>query len=135
LHKSSDYKEKRRTPRTLISLPVDFRMSDEPNAGSGLVINASKAGLRIQTFNDMPVSKRINIKVSFPKGIEFESFRAEAEIMWKDVYLWEDWEEYQYGLKYVEILNEDHLKLKRLLRGRSNFEEASFKINNSGVSI
>jgi len=133
LHKSSDYKEKRRYLRTLISLPVDFRINDEPNAGPGLVINASEVGLRMQTFNDIPIGKRINIKVSFHKGTEFESFRTEAEIIWKDVYLWEDWEEYQYGLKFVEILNEDYLKLKMLLSGRFNLEEASF--NNSRVSI
>ena len=107
-------------------MPVDFRMNDEPNAGPGLVINVSEAGLRIQTFNDILIGKRINIKVSIHKSAEFESFRAEAEIIWKDVYLWEDWEEYQYGLKFVEILNEDHLKLKLLLCGRSNLEEASF---------
>jgi hypothetical protein len=45
------------------------------------------------------------------------------------------WEEYSYGLKFVEILNEDHLKLRRLLRGRSNLEEPPFMVNNSGVSI
>jgi hypothetical protein len=132
---SSDYKEKRRDPRTLIRLPVDFWINGEPNAGLGLVINASEAGLRIQAFNDIPISERISIEVSFPKGTEFKSFRAEAEIIWKDVYLWDGWEEYQYGLKFVAILNEDHLKLRLLLCGRSNLEEASFRINNSGVSV
>jgi hypothetical protein len=62
-------------------------MSDEPNAGTGLVMNASKAGLRIQTFNDLPIRKRIHIIVSLPKGGKLESFRAEAETIWKDLYL------------------------------------------------
>jgi hypothetical protein len=101
-------------------------MSDEPNAGTGLVINASEAGLRIQTFDDPPIRKKIHIKVSLPKGAKFESFRAEAKIIWKGLYLWKDWEEYQRGLTFVEICNEDYLKLKRHLCGRSNSEEASF---------
>lgn len=67
-------------------MPVDFHMSDEPNAGSGRVIHASEADLCVQTFNDLPISKRIRIKVSFPKGTEFESFRVEAEIIWRDAF-------------------------------------------------
>ena len=51
---------------SLIGLPVGFDMRDEPNACSGLVIHASAAGLRFQTFNDTPLSKKINMKVSFP---------------------------------------------------------------------
>ena len=107
-------------------MPIDFRMSDEPNDGTGLVMNTSESGLRIQTFNDLPIRKRIHIKVSLPKGGKLESFRAEAEIIWKDLYLWDDWEEYQYGLRFVEIFNEDYLTLKRHLCRRSNLEEASF---------
>jgi hypothetical protein len=119
----------------LIGLPVDFDTSDKPNAYSGLVIHASAAGFRVQPFNNIPFPKKINMKVSFPKGAEFESFRMEAEIVWKDVYFWEGWEEYQYALKFVEILNGRYLKLKRLLRRLSSVEEVPTRINNSGASV
>ena len=69
---------------------------------------------------------RFFLSLSLPKGGKLESFRAEAEIIWKDLYFWEDWEEYQYGLTVVEIFNEDDLTLKRHLCGRSNLEEAAF---------
>jgi len=131
VHKSSNYTEQRRNPRTLISLPVDFRMIDEPNVAPGLVINASEAGLLIQTFNEMSIGKRISIKVLFPKGTEFESFKGESEIIWKDTYWWEDWEAYQYGLKFIKMLSEDHLKLKLLLCGQSNLGETSFVDGNN----
>jgi hypothetical protein len=119
----------------LIGLPVDFDKSDKPNAYSGLVIHARGASFQIQTFNNIPLRKKINMKVSFPKGAEFESFRVEAEIVWKDVYFWEGWEEYQYALKFVEILNGHYLKLKRLLRRLSSVEEAPTRINNSGAPV
>jgi hypothetical protein len=92
-------------------------MSGEPIVGSTLVINVSEAGPHIQTLNGMSLNKRINIKVSFPKGNEFESFRVEAEIIWKDVYFWEGWGQYQYASKFVEIFHENYLKLRRLLCG------------------
>jgi len=82
-----------------------------------------------------PLSKKINMKVSFPKGIEFESFRVETEIIGKDVYFWEGWEEYQYALKFIEILNGHYLKSKRLLCRLSIVGEAPTRINNSGASI
>jgi len=119
----------------LTGLPVDFDKSDKPNVYSGLVIRASAAGFRVQTFNDIRLPRKINMKVSFPKGAEFESFRVEAEIVWKDVYFWEGWEEYQYALKFVEILNGHYLKLKRLLCPLSGVEEAPTRINNSGASV
>jgi hypothetical protein len=128
-------KQKRRYPMTLIGLPVDFDTSDNPNGGSGLVIHASAAGLRVQTFNHTPLGKKINIKLSFPKGAEFESFRVETEIVWRDVYFWEGWEEYQYALKFVESLNRHYLKLKRLLRWLSSVDEAPTRIHNRGASV
>ena len=120
---------------TLIGLPVDFQRSDWPNAGSGLALRASVIGLRLQPFKDMPLTKKITIKVSFPKGTEFESFRVETDIVWRDVYFWEGWEEYQYALKFIEILNGHYLKLKRLLCRLSSVEEAPTRINNSGASV
>jgi len=121
--RSSGWKEKREYPRVLVNLPIDFRMTDEPNAGQGMAINASETGLLFQTFNDMPIGKRMNIKVSFRKGTEFEDLRAEAEIIWKDVYFWDDWEGYQYGLKFVQISNEDYSKLNQLLCPSSNADQ------------
>ena len=108
----------------LIGLPVDLDGSDKPNSGSGLVIRASEAGLSLQTFNDMHLRRRIDFKVSFPKGTEFESFRVEAETVWKDVYFWEDWKGYQYASKFLESLKGHYLKLKRLLCQLSSVEES-----------
>jgi hypothetical protein len=119
----------------LIGLPVVFDTSNKPNAYSGLVIHASAAGFRVQTLNDIPLRKKINMKVSFPKGAEYESFRVEAEIVWKDVYFREGWEEYLYASKFVEILKGHYLKFKRLLCRLSGVEEAPTRINNNGGSV
>jgi len=116
----------------LTGLPVDFDKSDMPNGYSGLVIRASAAGFRVQTFNDIRLPRKINMKVSFPKGTEFESFRVEAEIVWKDVYFWEDWKGYQYALKFVGSLQGHYLKLNRLLCRLAGMEETPPQINHSG---
>ena len=119
---------------TLIGLPVDFHRSDWPSAGSGLVLCASVVGLRLQPFKDVPLTKKISIKVSFPKGTEFESFRVEPEIVWKDVYFWEGWEEYQYALGFVKRLNDHYLKLRTRLSRLIGVEEVPTQIHNIGAS-
>jgi hypothetical protein len=125
----SDSTEKRRYPRVLINLPVEFWTSDDWKVSPGLLQNASEAGFLIQTFKDMPSGTRINIKilfrVSLSKGVKSAKLRAVTDIAWKGVYWWEDWEGYQYGLRIIHLSDEDHLKLNLILKSLSNLEEVS----------
>lgn len=125
MRKSSKSKEKRRHRRILINVPVDLQNIDKENISPGVVINLSQTGLLIQTFEEMPIGKRLNIKVSFPKGFEVADFSAVVEVVWKDICLWEDWEGYQYGLKFVKVLNKDLPKLKHFLNNRYHSVEIS----------
>jgi hypothetical protein len=111
----SDGRERRSYPRKIANLPVDFWIIDNPHPHFGLVLNASEAGLLIQTFQDMPVGRRINIEVLSPKGGKVPRFRSVGEIIWKDIYAWDDWESYQYGLKFPQIPSEDYRQFRHLL--------------------
>ena len=117
---SSDRQERRSYPRRLANLPADFWIVDNPHPNFGLVLNASEAGLRIQTFQDLPVGRRINIEVLSPEAGKVLSFRSVVEIIWKDIYAWDDWESYQYGLKFPQIPSEDYLKFRHLFKNSSN---------------
>lgn len=128
-HRFSDYRVKRRDRMILIGLPVDPDGSDSPNSRSHLIIHGGEAGLRLQTFNDRHLRKRINFKVSFPKGAELESFRVETEVVWRDVYFWEDWKGYQYALKFAESLSGHYLKLKRLFCRFPGMAETPPRVN------
>ncbi len=125
MNKSSDPKEKRKYPRVLINMPLDFKMTEDSNQSTGLVINASEAGLLIQTFKEMPIGQRLTIELSSPQKAKPEKFSAMTEIIWKDVYIWDDWEAFQYGLKFTQISYEDYLKLKQILSSQSNLEEVT----------
>jgi transcriptional regulator with XRE-family HTH domain len=105
-------KEKRAYSRSLLTVPVDFQIIDEPGIQSGLVINGSKMGLLIQTPHDIPVGKKLDLRVSMGKDVEVETFRTKGEVIWKDKRRVDDTEEYQYGVKLFEVLNEKYLKLR-----------------------
>jgi hypothetical protein len=107
--------EKRKHPRFDLDLPLEYRETDSPHARGALVINASESGLLVHSIKDMPVGTKLNMTVLFPKGFELANFRVIAEIVWKDIHWGENHNGYQFGLKFVGILEEDHQKLKELL--------------------
>jgi hypothetical protein len=125
MNKPSDLKEKRKYPRVLVNMPLNFKMTEDSYQSAGLVINASEAGLLIQTFKDMPIGKGVIVEVWFPKRGKSVKLRAMTEIVWKDISIWDDWEAYQYGLRFNQILYEDYLKLKQILSSQSNLEEVT----------
>jgi hypothetical protein len=115
IESSNGLLEKRRHPRVLMDLPLEYQVLDAPYAHGGVVANASEAGLLILSIKSMPVGTKLNIAVLFPKEFQLSNFEVSAEIIWKEIYWKEDWEGYKYGLKFIRILDEDQWKLKDLL--------------------
>ena len=107
----------------MVDLPLEYRIMNAPYAHGGNVDNASEVGLLINSVKNMPVGTRLKIAVLFPKGFELANLEVMAEIIWKDLHWEEDWEGYQYGLKFIQIMEEDNFKLKQLLSGKYRLEE------------
>jgi hypothetical protein len=105
MDKPSDFKEKRKHPRVEKNKTVTFRVDGEPGTSSGMIFNTSHGGLLFKAFKDMPVGTRIVIEVVPPKGFELARGCVVAEIVWKDMCLWDDWEGYQYGIKFIRTSN------------------------------
>jgi len=114
----SEFRERRKYPRSLVDLPVDYRIKDLPRAHGGLVVNASEEGLLIHSVRDMSLGLKLNIAVMFLIGYELADFELTAEIIWKDVHLYNHSEGYQYGLRIIQISEGDHEKLKQLLNSQ-----------------
>jgi len=120
------FRERRKYPRSMMDLPLEYRMKDLPQAHGGLVVNASEEGLLIHSIKDMPVGLKLNIIVLFPKGFELTNFEVSAEIIWKDFHVYDKSEGFQYGLKIIQIVDEEHSKLKQLLNGLFQLSEISY---------
>jgi len=113
--KSNGYREKRKAPRIYMDLPVEFRIMDAPHKFGALVDNGSEVGLRIHSVKTLAVGTRLVVAVMFPKEYQLSNFEALAEVVWKDLYWEEDWEGYQYGLRFLQIREEDLLKFRQLM--------------------
>ncbi len=121
----SQPEERRKHQRYLIDLPLNFQTAENSGICSGLSINASETGLLIQAFKDMPIGIRFNIELLFAKDFELSNLQGMVQIIWKDDFVWSDYKGYKYGLKFVQISNEDYKKLKLLLENLLNFEDPS----------
>jgi hypothetical protein len=108
-------KERRRSPRLCMDVPLEYRVLNAPDAYGGMVVDGSEIGLRIHSIRDMPIGTKLNIAVIFPKEFQMTNFEVIAEIIWKDSFITEDWNGFQYGLEFVLIREDDLRKLKQLL--------------------
>jgi hypothetical protein len=116
MDKSDSNKEKRKSPRFYMDFPLEYRILNDPDAYGGVVVDGSEIGLRIHSIRNIPVGTSLNIAVIFPEEFQMTNFEVVAEIIWKDIYLTEDWNGYQYGLKFILIREDDLQKLKQLLQ-------------------
>jgi len=116
-------KDRRKSQRMILDLPLEYRVMDATYGHGGLVVNASELGLLVQSIKNLPIGTKLNIAVLFPKGFELANFEVLAEIIWKDLHWEEDWEGYKYGLRFLQILDNEYWKLKQLLDGQFHLEE------------
>jgi len=120
------FRERRKYPRSMMDLPLEYRMKDLPQAHGGLVVNASEEGLLIHSIKDMPVGLKLNIIVLFPKDFELTNFEVSAEIIWKDFHVYGNSEGFKYGLKIIQVVDEEQSKLKQLLNDLFQWSEISY---------
>jgi len=109
----------------LLDLPLEYRVLDGPFAHGGLVVNASEVGLLIQSVRNIPVGEKLVTVVLFPKGFELASLEVLGEVVWKDAHQEENWEGFHYGFNFINILEEERNKLRRLLTGEYSVDEVA----------
>jgi hypothetical protein len=109
--------DRRSHPRIIMDLPLEYRIFYTPFARGALTVDASKTGLLIQSVSDLPVGTELSLVILFPKKFELKDLKVLAEIVRKERYLKEDWEGFQYGLRFTEVEEEDLVKLQELLSG------------------
>jgi len=109
--------ESRRYPRFDIHLPIEYYQVKSAITHTG---NISEGGLLIYFPEEMNVSRYLDLKLFFSIVSQLNTIKMLAEVVWKDNRLRKDGECYPYGVKFVEISQEDDIKLKNFLRSLSS---------------
>ena len=106
---SLNNREKRRYPRILIHLPLEYQDMDDSCLRGAMVVNAGDGGFLIESTRNIPVGKRLKVTLLFSKGFELDDFKAVAQVVRKERYRKENsggdrhWEGYQYGLEFIQV--------------------------------
>ena len=108
--------ERRKYPRISVELPLDYSLVDSKESHGGLVANISEGGLLVYLPEALKLGTLIKIEVLFVKGLELNSFKAIAKIVWYDLAAKEVSAENRYGLEFQSFIEGDLDKLKRLLK-------------------
>ena len=117
--------DRRRYPRVYMYLPLEYQMKYAPRAYGGIVIDASETGFHIYSTENIPIGTKLRIDVFFPDKYELANLEVAAEIVWKKVSVDRRGMGFQYGLKFLQILEEDCRTLRKLLGNRSMSDEGS----------
>jgi len=131
MEKPFSNKDRRKHPRILIDLPLEYRDRDDSCLRGAMVVNAGEGGFLIESPRDIAVGTELSMTVLYPKGFELANFKVTAKIVWKEPYWREDLKRdrsskgYQYGLEFIQILDEDRWKLSFLLSKQFEFQEIS----------
>ncbi len=100
-------------------LPLEYRLKYAPYARGGVVVDASETGFRIYSTEGIPIGTKVKIAILFSGDYELANFEVFTEIIWKKVSVERQGKGYQYGLKFIQISEDDGLKLRKLLSSRS----------------
>jgi hypothetical protein len=128
-------RDRRRYPRIVINLPLEYEEKEDSSLRGAMVVNAGEGGFLIESTRDMPVGTELSITLLFSREFELADFKAVTKIVRKEPHSKENsngnrvWEGYLYGLEFVQILNEDRWKLNWLLGGQSEFEETFLSLS------
>jgi hypothetical protein len=112
------FKDRRKYPRVHVDLPLEYRVKYDAYAHGAIVRDASEGGFLIYSVEDIPVGAKLEMTVLFSAEYELAKFEVFGEIIWKNADEENGEEGRQYGLKFVQILEEDYWKLRGLLSGR-----------------
>ena len=122
--RSVTYREKRKSRRFELNLPLEYRFMNSSDISAGMVVNGSEGGLFVRSIDNIPVGTKLVIAVLFPDDCELADFQALAEVV-RTEGRQKGQIGYRYGLQLVQMNKEDYLKLQRLLdmQARRNPED------------
>jgi c-di-GMP-binding flagellar brake protein YcgR len=108
--------EKRKYPRFSVELPLNYSRADAKETFGGMVANASEGGLLVYLPERIEIGSLLKIEILYVKGLELDTIRAVAKVVWCDLAARESWGEHRYGLQFKYIDQKDFDQLTILLK-------------------
>lgn len=111
--------ERRRFPRFNIDLPVEVHHEHSDTQLSGRAVNASEGGLLIYFHEKVEIGETLRIKLFFTFGQDLKTLEMLVQVVWIDIHLGEEGEDFRSGVRFVDISTHDLYQLKLFLKSLS----------------
>jgi len=108
--------DRRKHPRFSVELPLDYCRVDGKETYGGIVANASEGGVLVYLPEKMEMGAVLKIEIFYVKGLELDTIKAIAKVVWSDLAVKASWGEYRYGLQFQYIDEKDYHRLINLLK-------------------
>jgi c-di-GMP-binding flagellar brake protein YcgR len=108
--------DRRKHPRFSVELPLDYCRVDGRETYGGIVANASEGGILVYLPERMEMGAVLKIEIFYVKGLELDTIKAIAKVVWSDLAVKASWGEYRYGLQFQYIDEKDFTRLMNLLK-------------------
>jgi len=108
--------ERRKHPRIRVELPLDYSLVDREETHGGLIADISEGGLLVYLPEALKLETLLRIQILFVKGMELNSIKAVAKIVWSDLATKTISEENRYGLEFQSFIEGNLQKLKTILK-------------------
>jgi c-di-GMP-binding flagellar brake protein YcgR len=105
---------RRKYPRFLLTLPVEYSCLDSNISHPGRGENASEGGLKVYLLEQFKVGENLRMKLFFAFGPELQTIESTAQVVWAD-FRPEEEEGNRYGVKFLDISSENSEKWKSFL--------------------
>lgn len=108
--------EKRKYPRYTVELPLDYARIEDKGTYGGMVANVNEGGVLVYLPQRLEVGEVLKIEILYIHGLEFNTIKAVAKIVWSDLAAKESYGEYRYGLQFIHIEEDEYNRLLNLLK-------------------
>ncbi len=127
--------ERRKYPRLMVEVPLDYCFIDSEEEHSGTATNASEGGLLVYLTEDIERGTLLKIEILFPKGSQLRKIKAIAKVVWCDLAAEAAWGEHRYGLEFQSFKQGSLDELKALLREVGETQDGEKNVAVSGPCI
>jgi hypothetical protein len=104
----------RKHPRFIVELPFDYSRMDREDKCRGIATNASEGGLLVYLPELIQKGVILKIVILCVKGLECNTIKGMAKVVWGDLAAKVVRGKYRYGLKF-ESLNRESLNTFNIL--------------------
>jgi hypothetical protein len=107
--------ESRKFPRENIEIPLSYSIREDGGNDNGHLEDEIEGGILIYIKDDLDVGTNLDIEIFPPEYIDLKPIKALTQIVWTQLRGAQDGDEYEYGLKFIDMDGDNIQQLKKLL--------------------